>query len=456
MILRMASPARFPWLSVFGSICLLANAVFAETAVFPIKVGPTRRYLVDQSGVPFLMQADSAWSLMVALDHNEVTQYLESRQAKGFNALVVNLIEHKFQGGDSAFLSPTNRYGQAPFLARGDFSKPNEDYFTNADWVIAQAAAKGMVVVLFPDYLGYPGSDEGWCDETLANGVEKCRQYGRYVGNRYKNSPNVIWAMYGDRNPDAAQPMVDAMAAGVQEADTNHIFTVHLQRRFIARKLLHDPPWLQLTTAYSDSQTFTACLATYAESPVMPFFLIESIYSETPKATGATLRAQAYWADLSGACGQTFGNENIWQFKRGWQKSINDEGAACMSWVKALFLSRAWYKLIPDETHTIVTSSYGKGASHVAAARTSDGATLIAYLPTGGGAITVDMEKLAGPRVQVWWFNPSSGKSSNAGVLPGTGRQEFKPPDANDWVLVLDELSRHFQAPGTFPFIADK
>jgi hypothetical protein len=44
------------------------------------------------------MQADTPWSLFVALDIKEPEQYLKNRQDKGFNKFTVNLLEHWFNG----------------------------------------------------------------------------------------------------------------------------------------------------------------------------------------------------------------------------------------------------------------------------------------------------------------------------------------------------------------------
>ena len=68
-----------------------------------------------------------------------------------------------------------------------------EKYFTHADWVIRKAAENGIQVLLYPMYLGYKGTDEGWVEEALANGPEKCLDYGRYPGRRHKDFDNIIW-----------------------------------------------------------------------------------------------------------------------------------------------------------------------------------------------------------------------------------------------------------------------
>lgn len=148
------------------SLCLLLAIRCAAGPVYPLKVSENKRYLVDRNNQPVLIHGDTAWSLITGVTKAEAEQYLENRRQKGFNAIIVNLIEHKFKG-------PANRDGENPFTTAGDFATPGEKYFTHADWVIRKAAEKGIVVFLFPLYLGYEGTDEGWWEETLANGVLK-------------------------------------------------------------------------------------------------------------------------------------------------------------------------------------------------------------------------------------------------------------------------------------------
>src|SRR5262245_13418543 len=107
--------------------CLDPSA--GAAVIFPLKAHASQRYLVDQRNDPFLIQGEAPWSLIVALTTNEVNLYLADRRAKGVNALVVNLIEHQYDGGDNPFGAPKNRYGQGPFLTAGDFATPNEAYF---------------------------------------------------------------------------------------------------------------------------------------------------------------------------------------------------------------------------------------------------------------------------------------------------------------------------------------
>jgi hypothetical protein len=61
------------------------------------------------------------------------------------------------------------------------------------------------------------------------------------------------------------------------------------------------------------------------------------------------------------------------------------------------------------------------------------------------------MDKVAGPRVKAWWFNPRDGKATAIGEYANTGTRRFDPPDRGeqlDWVLVLDDASKNFPPPG--------
>ena len=111
----------------------------------------------------------------------------------------------------------------------------------------------------------------------------------------------------------------------------------------------------------------------------------------------------------------------------------------------ALFGSRAWHNLVPDYAHQVVTAGYGNinGTSYVAAARTGDGGTVIAYLP-GAGTITVDMSQLSGPAT-ARWYDPVVGTFTDIAGSPfaNAGSRNFTTPGSNaggnaDWVLVLE------------------
>src|SRR6185295_3167345 len=154
-----------------GAVADCSAPARAGALQFPIKRAGA--CLVDAGGAPVWLHGEAAWSLIVGLDDAELDRYLADRRARGINALVVNLIEHKF-----ADHAPLDRAGAPPFTTPGDFATPNEAYFAHADRVLARAAAAGMVVLLAPAYLGDKGGDEGWYAEIRRSGPDKLRGYG--------------------------------------------------------------------------------------------------------------------------------------------------------------------------------------------------------------------------------------------------------------------------------------
>jgi hypothetical protein len=79
-------------------VVALALAVVAGIGVFlvnrdnspdrygrPIEVSENGRYLVDRNGRPWMMAADTAWSIFSKLNAAEVITYLDSRKSTGFD-----------------------------------------------------------------------------------------------------------------------------------------------------------------------------------------------------------------------------------------------------------------------------------------------------------------------------------------------------------------------------------
>ena len=160
-------------LSMILAVCCLGNEVRAAPA-YPLHVAADFRHVVDHSGRDVFFNGESAWHIIVRLTREEVIQYLDDRQARGFDALLVMLVVATGAHGTS-----NNAYGEPPFLATGDFSRPNEAYFAHADWVLQQAEARGFTVFLAPAYLGYECGQRGWCREMKRLGVVKMRAWGR-------------------------------------------------------------------------------------------------------------------------------------------------------------------------------------------------------------------------------------------------------------------------------------
>ena len=348
-----------------------------SAAVFPLKPAESGRYLMDQKGEPFLVVGDTAWSLIVQLAEDDIDYYLQDRQKRGFNSIIVNLIEHKFCTN-----VPNTRAGLAPFTKVGDFSTPNPDYFDFAYKVVKKANDHGIVVWLFPAYLGYGGGDEGFFREMKAGGKAKLHSYGRFVGKRFKDLPNIVWVLGGDFIPGKAdQWTASEVAAGISDEDSIHPMSAHGIRSKQVVVGLGNPTWLTVNTTYIDANTLIESTRTeYDRRPIRPFVLIEAIYEGEHNSTPDQVRRQAYLTVLGGASGQFFGNNPIWHFdgpglypvKTSWKEALDGPGSRDMARLRDLFVGLAWHRLEPERNHEVVMAGYGQGIATALTARTPD------------------------------------------------------------------------------------
>jgi len=93
----------------------------------------------------------------------------------------------------------------------------------------------------------------------------------------------------------------------------------------------------------------------------------------------------------------------------------------------------------------------GAGRYRFVATRDTEGTYAMVYAPVGR-AFRVRMDAVKAKNIAAWWFDPRTGKARKAGKFKGEGEQMFSPPDMGehlDWVLVLDDASKGYPAPGT-------
>jgi hypothetical protein len=435
----------------FLLLSLLLGSIRSEAATFPLKVSANHRYLVDQGDKPFLVLGDTPWSLIVQPTEQDIDRYLDDRQRRDFNSIIVNLIEHKFCAHP-----PKTRSGLAPFDVAGDFSSPDTNYFDFAHKVVQKANARGIIVWLAPAYLGYGGGDEGFFGEIKAGGKEKLRTYGRFVGRRFKDLPNIVWLLGGDYTPQPADRWtVSDLAASIHDEDSAHLMTVHCSPETSAASIYGQERWLALDTVYSyQSNLFQPVLTAYARYPPRPFVLIESTYEGEHDSTPGQIRRQAYWTMLGGGCGQFLGNNPIWHFDGPglfpatltWVEALDATASRDMAHLGAFFRQVPWHKLIPEESHSIVTAGYGNNTSTALTAHTHDGRFSITYFPsTGTQSREFSVDTRAFPRpVRARWYNPADAGFTQMAESPLPNGQQcrLRTPgnngaSANDWLLIL-------------------
>ena len=101
---------------------------------------------------------------------------------------------------------------------------------------------------------------------------------------------------------------------------------------------------------------------------------------------------------------------------------------------------------VPDQS---LVADVLEGADHIVATR-GDGYAFV-YSPMGR-KFSITLGKVSGDKLKAWWFNPRTGTATELETLANRGSRDFTPPTegfSGDWILVLDDESRKFPAPGS-------
>jgi hypothetical protein len=369
-------------------------------------------------------------------------------------------------------LNTPNVYGQRPLLDN-DPAKPNEEYFRHVDYIVNKAEQKGIYIGMLPTWGDKVTKAWGKGPVVFANEyLNAAEAYGRFLGRRYGDKPNIIWILGGDRVADNAENIWRAMAAAIRQADAGrHLMTYHPQGGRSSAEWFHEDSWLDFNMLQSghgrfDNPNYKSVTADYKRTPVKPCFDGEPRYEDHPVNWNPRngwfaefdVRQAAYWALFAGAFGHTYGCHDIWQMyapgrgpissaRNNWYDVLDLPGAWDMMHVRSLMESRPFLTRLPDQS--LIAGDAGDGPEHIRATRGRDYAFI--YLPYGQ-KFTAVMGRISGRKVTAWWFDPRTGLAEKIGTYPNAGTVEFDPPGekarANDWVLVLDDADKDFAAPG--------
>jgi hypothetical protein len=420
----------------------LADPAPQPPAAYPLRIADNRRYLVDAAGIPFLLQGDAAWSLVVNLTLDQAIQYLDDRAAKGFNSVLVNLIERLY-----ADKAPANLDGVLPFHDLDNLATPNDAYFDHAEKVIAAAAERGFLVVLAPIYLGYrtknPDHQAGWYRAALKSGVDNSYAYGTYLAKRFGQLSNIMWIMGGDFHPDDALPMVDAVARGLKDGGAKGLFTGHQHPEHSPIESFPGASWLDVNNTYTYFLPPEWMIKDYNRDPVWPFFFIEATYENEHNASRLQIRRQAYWSLLCGAFGHIMGNFPMWLFGKAWEDQLSSPGSVAVARWGSYFRKLPWADLVPDLKQRFIVGGMGeiRGLDRVTGAMTPDSKLGVAYLPVQR-AVAVDLDVIDADYAEVLWFDPVTGTDLTGGIVRASGVVTLTPPFTEDCVLRVTATSQ--------------
>jgi hypothetical protein len=402
----------------------------------------------------------------------DAERFLRNRAQKGFTVIQAVVLA-EFDG-----LHEPNAEGHLP-LQDDDPTRPNEEYFRHVDWIAEKAGELGLHIGMLPTWGDKWNRRRGIGPEIFT--PQNAGVYGEWLARRYRGKP-LIWILGGDRpiENETHYAIIEAMARGIRRGEGNeHLITFHPPGGDGSSHWFHNADWLDFNMRQNGhvaefTERYEGTGQDYERTPVKPVLDGEPLYEGHPikfqanvlgHSLAADVRRPLYWDLFSGACGHTYGHHSIWQMWHPerepinnplvpWEEAIDSPGAEQMQIGRRLIESRPILTRVPDPslivTDRVPTSVPGAGRYRFVATRDEAGTYAMVYAPVGR-PFSVRMEAITGTEVQAWWFNPRNGAATPIGQLAAAGTREFSPPDPGellDWVLVLDDASRDYPAPG--------
>ena len=229
-------------------------------------------------------------------------------------------------------------------------TKPNPAYFEHVDHLVDYANSKGLVLAMLPTW-GY------YVKEVRVLDAANARAYGRWLGARYKNAPNVVWVNGGDRTPTGFEDVFRELARGLREGDGGaHLITYHPCGWRSSAQFFHAEDWLDfnmIETWTEWAKIYPAVVADAVRAPRKPVVLGEGAYEDGPEypqgpITPLLVRRQAWWTVMAGGF-HTYGQNQMWRMEPGWDKTFDTPGAAQVCLMKRIVTGLPWWDLLPDQ-----------------------------------------------------------------------------------------------------------
>ena len=457
-----------------------------------LKVSEDRRHLETVSGKPFFWLADTDWTMPMRIKWDDARYLMDKRVQQGFSVLQIVALDPE---KDHEMRTPCGD----PALFDYDLSKRNEKYFQYLDWIIDEADRHGLYVLLLPAW-GQLVVGEDWGGHTYEKTVtvENAYEYGDWIGSRYKDRTNIIWCLGGDRQPihngvdykNVWRRLAEGIGHGVtgrnlkwnvpDEHWSDALMTYHTCYETGTGKYSTMSYWddqdvwidfIMLQSGHGEKpQNYLQVKEEYDRERTMPVFDGEPAYEQMPASWPPTyfhdewiVRKRAYWSLFAGSFGHTYGHASVWcslsekdcagTNTYTWFQALDRPGAWQMRELRDLVDSRPFRDSVPCQEMIGHKDHCGEDCldDHRQACVDKNGRYAMIYM-TSGGTETVDLSKLSGEKLHVWWFNPRNGESQGPEVMDNSRTKvSFTSPDEGDrkdWVLVLDDADAGFGRPG--------
>ena len=434
-----------------------------------LKVTENGRYLQHENGEPFFWLGDTGWLLPKRLNRDEAEFYLAECAKRGYNVVQIQTIDR---------VPAINAYGQSSMPEGFNFKNIDKKgvygYWDHLDFIIKAAEKRGIYIGMDCIWGGLVGS--GQMD------VKQAQAYGKFLAERYENSPNIIWFIGGDIRGDVKTEVWEALAVSIKAVDKNHLMTYHPRGRTSSATWFNNAEWLDFNMFQSghrrygqrkgdgdytiaentEEDNWMYVEKSLAMTPLKPIIDGEPSYEDIPQGlheenevrwTDNDVRRYAYWSVFAGSFGHTYGHNSIMQFykpgvsgsffpTRYWYDCLKDPGYNQMKYLKALMLAFPFFERIPDQS--IIAGQNGERYDRAIATRGKD--YLLVYNYTAR-PMQIDLSKIIGAKKNCWWFNPKNGELQFIGEFDSkttTFALDIAYNAGNDRVLIAVDSSKDY------------
>ena len=436
-------------------------------------ISSNNRYLQFENGRPFFWLGDTGWLVPQHLDRAEVEYYFNKCRRAGYNMVQIQVMDA---------VPSYNIYGQQSLPYGWDFTKDDPEgvysYWDHLDYIVRKAEQNGI----------YIGMVAIWGSQVQAGNIneEQAKAYGKFLAERYKNSPNIIWIMGGDIQGDIHPEVWNALATSIKSIDNKHLMTYHPRGRYTSAKWWSKASWMDFHTFQSGHRKYGQRMgnkdypipdsteednwmyvdSTWAYKPIKPVLDDEPSYEDIPKGLHDAnearwqdydVRRYAYWSVFAGSCGHTYGHNAIMQMLKpsyptgygsdgtvkAWYQGLEDPGYNQMQYLIDLMLSFPYFDRIPDQS--IIAGKNGVKYDRLIATRGKDYLMVYNY---NSDEMKIDLRKISGKKKLLWWFNPSDGAISFIGTADNkiitVSPQIEKTDKINDRVFIAIDADKNY------------
>ena len=424
-------------LALFTMNAFAAKSVYKPWMNGKLKVSANSLYIVHENGTPFFWLGNTAWLLPERLNREEAEYFLTKDREAGYNVEQIQVLN----------AIPTfNVYGQQANNMEFDFSKVSKPgvygYWEHLDYIVSVAEQNGIYIAM----------DCIWGSMLKHMDTKKAEALGKFLAQRYKDCPNIIWMIGGDIRGDKSPEVWDAMARAIRKIDNNHIMTFHPRGRTTSAWWFNDREWMDFNMFQSghrrygqrngdgdytikdntEEDNWRYVDMSFEKKPLRPVIDGEPSYEDIPQGLhdfsaprwmDYDVRRYAYWAVFGGCFGHTYGHNSVMQFirpglnasfgaEKPWWEAMNDPGYNQMKYLKWLMLNLPFTERVADQS--VIAGTNGERYDRNIATRGNDYLLVYNY---SGKPMDIDLTKISGKKKNVWWMNPADGTLTYIGEM---------------------------------------